>query len=60
MRLIYDADMPREFLYPTYGRVEKGFVVDVLDKDLIVSLKEKGFKKAPPFKGANEEEKIDG
>ncbi|MGX5581942.1 hypothetical protein [Bacillus cereus] len=60
MRLIYDADTPREFLYPTYGRVEKGFIVDVLDKDLIVSLKEKGFKKAPPFKGANEEEKIDG
>lgn len=59
MRLIYDSDTPREFLYPAYGRVEKGHVVDVLDKDLITSLKEKGFKKAPPFKGKDEEEKID-
>jgi len=60
MRLIYDADAPRFFLYPEYGQVEKGFIVDVLDKELISSLKEKGFKKAPPFKGKDEEEKIDG
>lgn len=44
------------FLYPAYGLVEKGFIVDVLDKELITSLKEKGFKKAPPFKGADKEE----
>ncbi|PEZ62962.1 hypothetical protein [Bacillus cereus] len=60
MRLIYDNDTPKNFLYPAYGLVEKGFIVDVLDKELISSLKEKGFKKAPPFKGKDKEEKIDG
>ena len=66
MRLIYDNDTPRDFLYPEYGRVEKGLIVDVLDKELIYSLKEKGFVKAPPFEGESpeqlptEEEKIDG
>lgn len=56
MRLIYDRDTPSMFLHPNYGLVEKGFIVDTLDKELILSLKEKGFKKAPPFKGADKEE----
>lgn len=51
MRLIYDSDTPADFLYPEYGRVERGFTVDVLDKELIYSLKGKGFVKAPPFEG---------
>ena len=56
MRLIYDAETPRLFLYPDYGLVEKGFIVDALDKELIRSLKEKGFKKAPPFERTTNEE----
>lgn len=49
MRLIYSSDTPRDFLYPKYGQVENGFTIDVLDKELIFSLQEKGFVKAPPF-----------
>lgn len=54
MRLMYDHDTPRFFLSPEWGQVEKGFIVDVLDKDLIAALKEKGFVKAPPFEGTKQ------
>ncbi|PEZ87963.1 hypothetical protein CN376_23070 [Bacillus cereus] len=55
MRLMYDNDTPRFFLYPEWGQVEKDFIADVLDKDLIAALKDKGFVKAPPFKGTEAE-----
>lgn len=44
------------FLLPQYGLIEKGFIVDTLDKELIESLKEKGFVKAPPFEGETTKE----
>lgn len=56
MRLIYDRESPAMFLLPQYGLIEKGFIVDTLDKELIESLKEKGFVKAPPFEGETTKE----
>lgn len=55
MRLIYTEDIPRDFAIPPLGVVQKDDIVDILDKDQISSLQEKGFIKAPPFEGATEE-----
>jgi hypothetical protein len=56
MRLIWKHETPIYYAVPPLGVVHQGDIVDILDKDVIASLKNQGFEKAPAFKGNNKEE----